>query len=323
MDEVSITTNKANHLVDPVLEIWGHEVAVYLFLGGLTAGILIIGASVHLLGKGRDYPWAAGPLLLLGPILLSLGMVGLFLDLEHKAHVFRFYTAFDITSPMSWGSWILLLVYPLSAMMILATWREHAPRVAAGVQARVPARLWNALATASEWCHARLPRIAALTLPVGIALGIYTGILLSAYTARPFWNHAVMGPLFLASGISTALALTMAFTPSEREHHIMSRLDLAAIAVELVLLFLFGYSMFTSTESHQQAIAIITGGELTALFWIPFVGLGLLFPLALEIIELRGARSPRWLVPALVLCGGFIFRVVMLEAGQRSTWIIY
>lgn len=306
-----------------MLEIWGYEVAVYLFLGGLTAGILIIGAAVHLLGKDHDAPWAAGPLLLLGPILLSLGIVGLFLDLENKAHVLRFYTAFEITSPMSWGSWILLLVYPLNVMMILATWRKHTPDLAARVEKRAPAGLWSVLATASDWCRDRLPRIAAFTLPVGIALGIYTGILLSAYTARPFWNHAVMGPLFLASGVSTALALTMAFTRSEREHRTMSRLDIAAIALELLLLFLFGYSMFTSTESHQQAIALITGGELTALFWVPFIGLGLVFPLALEIIEQRGARPPRWLVPALVLFGGLVFRVVVLEAGQRSTWIIY
>lgn len=323
MPETNIITNKVNHLVDPVLEIWGYEVAVYLFLGGLTAGMLVIGSMVHLLGKQREYRAAAGPLLLLAPVVLSAGMGGLFLDLEKKSHVFRFYTTFQIASPMSWGSWVLLAVYPLSVLMILGTWREHTSGFAEWVEQKAPKALWKRLAQLSDFAEKHLRRIAMLTAPVGVLLGVYTGILLSAYTARPFWNHAIMGPLFLASGVSTALALTMWLARSEREHRTMSRLDLAAIATELVLLFLFGYSMFTSTASHQQAIAIVTGGELTALFWIPFVGLGLLVPLVLEVFELRGARMPRWLVPSLVLMGGFVFRVVVLEAGQRSTWIIY
>ena len=46
-------------------------------------------------------------------------------------------------------------------------------------------------------------------LRFGIALGIYTGILLSAMVARPLWNSAILGPLFLFSGLSAA-AMTSA-----------------------------------------------------------------------------------------------------------------
>ena len=38
-------------------------------------------------------------------------------------------------------------------------------------------------------------------------LGVYTAILLSAFSARPFWNTGVLAPLFLVSGLSTAAAL--------------------------------------------------------------------------------------------------------------------
>ena len=37
-------------------------------------------------------------------VLLSLGMLALFLDLEHKLYVWRLYTTFQPTSPMSWGA---------------------------------------------------------------------------------------------------------------------------------------------------------------------------------------------------------------------------
>ncbi|MDY7033741.1 MAG: NrfD/PsrC family molybdoenzyme membrane anchor subunit, partial [Thermodesulfobacteriota bacterium] len=105
--EVTITTNKMNHLVDPNLSIWGWEVPVYLFLGGLTAGILIISAFVALKDRDKKFSLAANRLAVSAPIFLSLGMLALFLDLEHKLYVWRFYTTFQITSPMSWGSWIL------------------------------------------------------------------------------------------------------------------------------------------------------------------------------------------------------------------------
>ena len=39
------------------------------------------------------------------------------------------------------------------------------------------------------------------------ALGIYTGILLNTMVARPLWNSAILGPLFLFSGLSAGAAL--------------------------------------------------------------------------------------------------------------------
>ena len=32
---------------------------------------------------------------------------------------------------------------------------------------------------------------------LGVGLGVYTAILLSAFSARPFWNTSILGPLFL------------------------------------------------------------------------------------------------------------------------------
>ena len=106
--------------IQPDLHVWGMEVAVYLYLGGLVAGLMILsGVFDHKARNGAHPPvqgimWAP----LLAPVLLSLGMGGLFLDLEHKAHVFHFYTTFQVASPMSWGSWILLLVFPAQFLFI-------------------------------------------------------------------------------------------------------------------------------------------------------------------------------------------------------------
>ena len=37
-----ITTTRNNHLIDPIFHAWGWEIPVYLFLGGMVAGMMII-----------------------------------------------------------------------------------------------------------------------------------------------------------------------------------------------------------------------------------------------------------------------------------------
>ena len=102
MQEELLVTARDNALIDPSLHIWTWEVAMYLFMGGLTAGVMVFAAVMTLLKKDDEAPFASTRLAVLAPILLSLGMTTLFLDLEHKLFVFRFYTSFQITSPMSW-----------------------------------------------------------------------------------------------------------------------------------------------------------------------------------------------------------------------------
>ena len=56
---------------------------------------------------------ASSGLFMLALGAISLGMLALFLDLEHKLYVWRLYLTFKPLSPMSWGAWILMLVYPV------------------------------------------------------------------------------------------------------------------------------------------------------------------------------------------------------------------
>ena len=217
MSEELLVTARDNALIDPSLQIWTWEVAMYLFLGGLTAGIMVLAASMTLLRKDEEAPFAATRLALLAPIVLSLGMTTLFLDLEHKLYVFRFYTSFQVTSPMSWGAWILIVIYPISILQILSTFRRGFPffscfadRVELGT-------------SILDWCERNRRTIAIVAIPFAVALGIYTGILLSAFGARPFWNSGVLGPLFLVSGMSTAAALVALIAIRHSEKALFTR----------------------------------------------------------------------------------------------------
>jgi len=63
MREELIVSGRMNHLVDPQLNIWHWEIPLYLFLGGLAAGILFFAALFTILGKEKEYPTAVTCLL--------------------------------------------------------------------------------------------------------------------------------------------------------------------------------------------------------------------------------------------------------------------
>lgn len=318
MKEELLVTARTNAMIDPSLHIWTWEVAMYLFLGGLTAGVMVFAALMTVLKKDEEAPFATTRLALFAPIVLSLGMTTLFLDLEHKLFVFRFYTSFQITSPMSWGAWILIFIYPISILQILSTFRsgygnlaEFADRLAIGS--------WL-LDTCEKWRR----EIAMIAIPFAVALGIYTGILLSAFGARPFWNSGVLGPLFLISGMSTAAALVALIAKEHAEKALFTRIDLVLIVVEIMLVALFLINLATGSGQQIEALQLVTGGPYTFVFWTLFIGLGLLLPLLLELLEITGVnKSLAMLAPVLVLIGGYALRQIVLDAGQESTWTSY
>ena len=110
---VELSTARLNPLVDPQLHAWSWEIPVYLFLGGLVAGLMVY-SGLALLRQARGetphrFFTVQAPLWAF--ILMNIGMGALFLDLTHKLHVWAVYITFQPASPMSWGSWILLAVY--------------------------------------------------------------------------------------------------------------------------------------------------------------------------------------------------------------------
>lgn len=297
-----LVVSRHSHLVDPTLHVWGWQVPVYLFLGGLSAGVMIV--SALLAARGRPSR-TARLLALSAPALVAAGMFALMLDLEHPSHVLRFYLAFRPTSPMSWGAWILLGVFPVTTLFGIS--QLDSPDVP-----KLPG-----LAVLWRWTQPRGRALGRATLGLGVALGLYTGILLSTLSARPLWGSALLGPLFLASGLSTGIAWLLLFRLREDERHVLALWDRWAIFVELALLGLFLLGLATGGASSRAAAGLLLGdGRFTAIFWALVVIAGLLVPLLLaRSTERRGLALPA-IAPVLVLSGGFALRWVLVAAGQ-------
>jgi len=310
MTEIDLIRYNAG--VDPQLHVWGWEIPVYLFLGGMTAGLMILTAllgtrSEQLSRWARWLPFAA-------PVALSVGMLALFLDLAFKLHVFRFYLAFQPTSPMSWGSWILLAIYPAALLLGLGQLEDEEVDRLAGWRPVRP--VMGLVRWAYAWATGHLTALRRANILLGVALGGYTGILLGTLGARAVWGSAVLGPLFLVSGISAGAALMMLFPVTHDEHTRLRGWDLAAVVTELALLMLFLLGLATGGASSRAAAGLFLGGAYTAPFWALVVIAGLVVPLIVEGIEVRKGLRPTVLAPVLLLVGGLALRWVLVGAGQ-------
>jgi formate-dependent nitrite reductase membrane component NrfD len=308
---LEIVTTRANPMVDPSLHVWGWEIPVYLFLGGWVAGSMVL--TGYFLRQGRRQGAASVSRVLpwLGIVLLSLGMGALFLDLEHKLYVWRMYLTLQPTSPMSWGGWILILVYPV---LLLGALAAVPPDLLSRwpAAARVASRLQDPVTAG---------RLGTVSIVAGVALGIYTGILLSTLGARPLWASAALGPLFLVSGLSTAAAFAHLIARNAEEQAALLGADNLFLVTELALIGLIIIGLLTASASHAAAAGLLLGGPYTAVFWVFVVGLGIVLPLAIQLL-MASHRIPHTVVPALlVIGGGLALRFVIVSAGQYSHWI--
>lgn len=298
--------------IDPYLNIWHWEIPVYLYLGGLAAGIMFFAGLFTVMGKEKEMETTVKWAPFLVPVALVVGLFALFLDLKHQLFFWRLYTTIRLESPMSWGAWTLMLVTPLSMVWVASYLKEAIPN-------------WNwrfSIAKQFEALAIKYRKhMAWAMMALAIILGVYTGILLSAFNARPLWNTSILGPLFLVSGLSTGLAAIMWMSKSHYERTVLSKIDIALIGVELFLIIHLMMGFLAANEVQIEAAQLFLGGDFTVTFWVFIIILGLIVPAILEILELFGYKTPIWIPSLLILFGGLMLRFVMVEAGQITRYL--
>ncbi|MFD1294465.1 NrfD/PsrC family molybdoenzyme membrane anchor subunit [Lutibacter holmesii] len=312
MQEELFTSGRNIPNIDPSLEIWHWPISVYLFLGGLAAGLLFFAALITVLGKDKEYPTSVKYASIISPIALTLGLLALFYDLTHKLYFWRLYTTIRIESPMSWGAWVLLIITPLSFLWVISYYSELFPKWKLDIKL---------LVDLENFLKKNRKNIAIALIPLSIVLGIYTGILLSAFNARPLWNNAILGPLFLTSGLSTGAATIILLAKTAKERHLFSKIDLGLVIIELGLIVHMLMGMYAGSEVQLEAMQLLIGGEFTMMFFGFVILLGLIVPAIMEILELQGFKIPVAVPALLVLLGGLILRFVMVEAGQITRYL--
>ncbi len=330
MEEVLYVSGKALPEITPHLEVWGSVIAIYLFIGGLAAGLLFFANFFYLKGKENSMPMTIKVAPIIAPIIILIGLGLLVFDLHHKLYFWQLLLHIRMMSPMSWGAWTLSVIM-IPAILWPMTYLDDTIKY---LQKRNPKCKLIGLFTWANNLIKKLPIlpwvleqfnknkriIAYLTIYLSIILGVYTGILLSAFNARPLWNSAILGPLFLTSGVSTAAALIMWLSNNPLERKLYSRIDLFLIAIELFFIVHLFMGMLSSGVAQVEAAQLFLGGPFTVYFWVLVVGMGLVLPALLEIMELSGFHIPIGIPAFLILFGGLLFRFIMVYGGQASSF---
>ncbi len=310
-EEIFISGRDIPH-IDPILEVWHFPISLYLFLGGMAAGIIFFASLFTILRKEKEVPTAVKSAMIVAVIAISIGLVALMYDLTHILYVWQLYMTVRIESPMSWGAWVLLIITIISFLWVFSYFSEMFPK-------------WNLkfdfLKKFQTYLIKNRRTMAMVLLPLSIILGVYTGILLSAFNARPLWNNAILGPLFLTSGLSTGAAAIILFSKNHFEKKLFTKIDIGLIILELGLIIHMFMGMYAGSAVQLEALEILINGEFTVMFFVFVVILGLIFPAMLEGVELMGYKVPSAVPALLILMGGLIFRMVMIDAGQVTRYL--
>jgi protein NrfD len=284
---------------------WGWLIVLYFFFGGLAGGCYFLAVLIDLFGQPEDRPLArlgyyiAFPCLLLSGLLLTLDLTRplRFWHMLIESNTFR--PMFKYWSPMSVGSWALLIFGIFTLLSFLGALVED-NRLAwpAGRRLRPPGMLSKA--------------IAVLGGLFGFFVAGYTGVLL-AVTNRPIWSDtSLLGLLFIVSAASISAALIILLARRSRGAmpglHVLRRMDAWLIALEFIVLIAVMISLGPVFRAWVSAWGL--------LLFFGVIVVGMLIPLALHWRRQWLGDRNLTTAAALVLIGGFILRLVIVFSAQ-------
>ncbi|MFF5232815.1 NrfD/PsrC family molybdoenzyme membrane anchor subunit [Dactylosporangium sp. NPDC000521] len=218
--------------------VWKHDIAAYLFTGGLAAGSALLAAGADV--SGRPATRRAGRVAALG----ALGASTYFLvnDLGRPERFHHMLRVAKPTSPMSMGTWILAAFGPAAGLAAVA---EAAPWL--------PRRGPLGLARRALPATGRAAGFAAAAL--GPALATYTAVLL-ADTATPSWHEAYpdLPIVFAGSALASGAAVGLIGAPCAESGPAV-RMAVAGAALELVGSQRIETRLGLLSEPHRQGRA--------------------------------------------------------------------
>ena len=280
---------------DYTIAPWGVELAIYFFLIGTAAMVFILAAAPQVFGgAARALAPMQFPATVIALVITVVCAPLLIMDLGQPGRFLYPIIYFRATSPLSWGS-VLLILFGLSMIAFLyGLYRGEAP--------------W--LRTVGI-----IGSLLALTMP------LYTGIDLMANQARELWQSPLVPLLFvilsITSGSAVLAVLAQVWKGSSLDAiQLLRRILAASVAITLLMFLIEVVALTFGTQEEQTAWSLINS-EYGTRFWLLTLLVGTILPLVLLLPRALADR------PALVAIAGvagavgsYTFREVILYAGQ-------
>ncbi len=302
--------------------MFGTLAVVYLFLGGAGAGAIALCSLIDLVWVKQPFGTAAyvpGPSIdprgrivdfgfLVGLIALVMGIVSLLFDL---GRIDRALDLFLSPSPtlLTVGSYALAALALIGACLALVRflYLPDVPRSAVVV-------------------------LEGAGLVVGVAVMLYTGLLLQTIGGVAFWASPFVPVLFVLSSLSSGAALLFAVACFVEQDYASVRMLRGLVRADAVLIVLeavcaAAFVALAGTSEHsgiRESLFALTEGSVAAVWWFGFVACGLAAPLVIEAVSVRNraAQVLLGIAAVLVLVGAFCLRFGIVEAGVHRELVL-
>jgi len=278
----------------------GIPIAAYFYLTGLSAGSFIISTMAYGFGMLRFKPLGKIGVVLAILLLIVAPMI-LLIDLEQPLRFWHLILYLRITSPITWGTFLLTL-YPMNCMV------------------------YGYFMFKGDLKRTKI--FGLIGIPLALLVHGYTGFILALGKARVLWNTAIMPPIFLVSAMVSGLAMMILVViikdfilqrekePDRDLIYALGKFLVASIVLDLILIGMDLSVLLTSTTEAYRAALMLLNGEFSSLFLGVEIILGAIIPLLLLLSPFTRHWIPALaLASVLVMIGIFAMRCIMVIGG--------
>lgn len=278
----------------------GIPIATYFYLTGLSAGSFIISTLAYGFGMLKFKPLGKIGVVMATFLLIIAPMI-LLIDLEQPFRFWHLIIYLRITSPITWGTFLLSL-YPMNCMV------------------------YGYFMFKGDLKRTKI--FGLIGIPLALLVHGYTGFILALGKARVLWNTAIMPPIFLVSAMVSGLALMILVVivkdfiiqrgkePNRELIYALGKFLVASIALDLILIGIDLSVLLTSTTEAYRAALMLLNGQFSFLFLGVELLLGAIIPLFLFLSPFTKRWVPAYaLASILVMVGIFAMRCIMVIGG--------
>lgn len=305
--------------------VWDSSIAIYLFLLGISAGSLML-AVLYKRSRQPEKPSESWIIRSAAVLVPGTVVIGLLLLIFHLARPWTFWFLmfnYQLDSVMSWGV-ILFQVYMAVVLLWLAIIFKN--ELACLLDKYLPKLkfLVNLVNVAERFTNA----IEISLLFLAVALGAYTGFLLSALVSYPMLNNPVLPALFLASGTSSGIAALLVsillvgkLSPHSDEVHFVHKFEIPVVIAEIFCFVCFFAGLYFGGGQKLVSMQNALSGFWGNIFWFGVILLGVAIPLFGNLFagnKLKHSKGFMVVLSVSTLIGVLCLRYFILYAGQMT-----
>jgi molybdopterin-containing oxidoreductase family membrane subunit len=300
---------------------WGLYIIVFIFFIGLSAGGLIISSSSHVFGIERWKP-ISRLATLLAFVCVTVAAATIVADLGRPDRVLNLFLLAQFNSPFIWD---LLVVTSYLVISLVDLW----------FMCRVDFVKKNSILAfgtkdISDRAIARdkniVKVISFVALPTAIMLHSVTAWIFGLQMARPWWNTAILAPVFLASAMVSGLALVIltALIANRRgttniDLGILQEIGKLLAVVVLIDFFLKSAELLTlfwpQADIELARLSLVTTGPFNPLFLVEWTIGGIVPLLILAYPRTRNTTLGLAVASILLIVGVFAYRIELVVPG--------